>query len=83
MEKVYKKVANRFKGFLIFYGTWFIGHLTLLVIGKNSHGLWPFAGEINPIYNYGPAEFLFYISVPVVILLLSALINRNCYYKLF
>ncbi len=83
MKNSYRKVARRFKGVLIFYVAWVAIQLLLLILCEPGIGLWPFAGDISPIYNYGIFEFLFYIGVPPVALLLAVLLNRKLAYRLF
>jgi len=83
MKNQYRKVARRFRGVIIFYLVWFAIQVFMLIICESGHGLWPFAGEISPIHNYGIFEFLFYIGIPPVTLLLTALLNRKLAYRLF
>lgn len=83
MKNSYRKVARRFKGVLIFYAVWLASHLFLLILCESGRGLWPFAGEISPVNNYGVSEFLFYIVVPPVALFLAVLLNRKLAYRLF
>jgi len=83
MKNQYRKVARKFRGVIIFYIVWVALQLVLLIICKSGRGLWPFAGEISPLNNYGIFEFLFYIGIPPVALLLTALLNRKLAYRLF
>lgn len=83
MKNRYRKVARKFMGFLIFYVVWFALQLVLLILCESGSGIWPFAGEVSPMHNYGIFEFLLYIGIPPLGLILTVLLNRKLAYRLF
>lgn len=91
MEKNLKQFIDENKKFVVCFLVWFIIHLLLLVIGVGDDsipdGLWPFALYCNNwgynsfhcpyTYYYGISDFIVYLTIPLVLLVIWKLVGED------
>ena len=76
MESKFMKFVNENKWFIVFFLVWFFIHMILLIKGNDGNDFWPFDG-IKYVFDYGFLEFFVYITLPLLIFVITKLVGKD------